>query len=168
MDAQGSEKVSPYVENTQCTFTTVIDSNNMLGALYGFKAVPNGFLIDEKGIIRYKQLGGFDIRHKNVQIILKEWLDESNLEAGIQSAVVTDGGEYSLANHHFLKGMSLYKLGELDSAAAEWRKGEESDPDNWLIRKQIWALENPDKFYSGVVDYNWQKEQISKGPQSHK
>jgi len=168
LDAQGPEKVYPYVEDTHRTFTTVIDSNNMLGALYGFKAVPNGFLIDAKGVVRYKQLGRFDIRQKNVQTVLKEWLDESNLETEIQSADVADSGEYSSANHYFLKGMRLYTSGDFDAAAAEWRKGEESDPDNWLIRKQIWALEHPDRFYSGFVDYNWQKEQISKGPQSQR
>ena len=33
-------------------------------------------------------------------------------------------------------------------------------PDNWLIRKQLWALETPDVFYEADVDYVWQKEQI--------
>ena len=28
---------------------------------------------------------------------------------------------------------------------------------NWIIHKQIWAVEHPDKFYDGNVDFGWQK-----------
>lgn len=37
------------------------------------------------------------------------------------------------------------------------------DQDNWIIRKQIWALEHPEKFYKGKVDYDWQKIQNKTG-----
>ena len=30
---------------------------------------------------------------------------------------------------------------------------------NWLIRKQMWAIEAPEAFYDGPVDYAWQKAQ---------
>ena len=36
------------------------------------------------------------------------------------------------------------------------------DPQNWLIRKQLWAIETPEVSYEGDVDYGWQKEQISR------
>ena len=42
-------------------------------------------------------------------------------------------------------------------------RGLELNPDNYLIRKQIWAVENPERFYEGDVDYNWQREQTAKG-----
>ena len=32
------------------------------------------------------------------------------------------------------------------------------DPENWLIRKQRWAIENPDKFYNGDIDTKWQRD----------
>lgn len=35
-------------------------------------------------------------------------------------------------------------------------------PKNWIVRKQIWALENPERFYDGKVDYGWQKEQLAR------
>ena len=38
------------------------------------------------------------------------------------------------------------------------------DTKNWLIRKQIWALENPDRFYEGPIDFDWQQQQIQKDP----
>ena len=46
---------------------------------------------------------------------------------------------------------------------AAWRRGVALQPDNYIIRKQIWAVENPDRFYQGQVDYAWQKEQLDAG-----
>ncbi len=36
-------------------------------------------------------------------------------------------------------------------------------PENRIVRKQIWAIENPERFYEGMVDFDWQKEQIAAG-----
>ena len=51
----------------------------------------------------------------------------------------------------------------MDEAVAAWRRGVAVQPDNYVIRKQIWAVENPDRFYQGSVDYAWQKEQLDAG-----
>ena len=53
-----------YVERAGATFTTLVDSENVLSDLYGFRAIPNGFLIDEQGIVQYGRLSGFDIRRR--------------------------------------------------------------------------------------------------------
>ena len=44
-----------------------------------------------------------------------------------------------------------------------WRKGVELEPDNYIIRKQNWAVENPDRFYEDKVDFDWQREQMEAG-----
>ena len=31
------------------------------------------------------------------------------------------------------------------------------DPQNWLIRKQLWAIDPPEAFYEGEVNYVWQE-----------
>jgi len=51
----------------------------------------------------------------------------------------------------------------VDDAMVEWKKGRDLEPDNWVIRKQIWAVENPERFYDGAVDTGWQLEQIERG-----
>ena len=71
MDAQGAERARPYVEEAAATFQTAVDEENLLGQLYGFKAIPNGFLIDEDGTVRYKRLGGFDVRRTETSSVLK-------------------------------------------------------------------------------------------------
>ena len=64
---------------------------------------------------------------------------------------------------HFRRGLALYRAGSLDEAMAAWRDGVAIEPDNFNIRKQIWAVEHPERFYGDNVDYEWQREQMEKG-----
>ena len=73
MDAQGPDKARPFTEKAAAQFTTVVDEGNLLGDLYGFKAIPNGYLIDEQGVVRYKKLVGFDIRQRETAEIVERW-----------------------------------------------------------------------------------------------
>lgn len=60
-----------------------------------------------------------------------------------------------LAAAHLTQGQKV-------AAAAALKRARPLDPDNWLIRKQIWALEHPEHFYQGPVDFAWQREQIQR------
>jgi hypothetical protein len=40
-----------------------------------------------------------------------------------------------------------------------WRRALALDPDNFLIRSQIWAAEKPERFWP-VVDREWQQAQL--------
>ncbi len=63
----------------------------------------------------------------------------------------------------FTQGLVLLRQGENGKALASLRRAHELDPSNWRIRKQIWALENPDKFYGpDGINWDWQKEQIAR------
>lgn len=50
--------------------------------------------------------------------------------------------------------------GDKVEAAKILRKALARDPENWLIRKQIWAVEHPERFYKGAVDFAWQRQQL--------
>ena len=163
MDAQGAEKARPYVDKAGATFKTVVDEENLLGQLYGFKAIPNGFLIDEQGVVRYKKLGGFDIRKAETSAVVKEWAAGSDLSGSVGDPDAEPGSELSESNALLRQGLELYRRGEVAEAIAVWRKGISLDPANYILRKQVWAVENPDKFYEGDIDYGWQKEQTAKG-----
>ena len=56
----------------------------------------------------------------------------------------------------FRRGMDLLREGKKEEAVALWRRGMVLEPDNFVIRKQIWAVENPDRFYDGEIDTDWQ------------
>jgi tetratricopeptide (TPR) repeat protein len=61
----------------------------------------------------------------------------------------------------FLWGLVLLHQNEKENALAKLKLARDLDPQNWRIRKQIWALEHPDKFYRGdSPDYDWQKEEL--------
>jgi len=58
----GEDAVRIWTERAGLTFPTLLDPDNRLGALFGFKAIPNGILIDREGVIRYTKFGGFGVR----------------------------------------------------------------------------------------------------------
>ena len=163
MDAQGADRALPYVQQASATFTTVVDEANLLGQLYGFKAIPNGFLIDEDGIVRYRRLGGFDVRKAETAAVLDRWVAGSEPLEDSNRPHTPPGTEHAESNALFRQGLEHYREGKVDDAMALWRQGLALDPDNYIIRKQIWAVENPDRFYDGDVDYDWQREQTAKG-----
>jgi len=162
MDAQGAAKARPYVELAKGTFQTVVDAENMLGGMYGFRAIPNGYLIDENGVVQYQKLGGFDIRKPETAAVVERWAEGADVAAPEDPKAAKDGPSAE-AIALFQRGLELYREDSVDEAMALWRQGLALDPDNYIIRKQIWAVENPDRFYAGDVDYDWQREQTAKG-----
>jgi hypothetical protein len=162
MDAQGAVKARPYVELATGTFQTVVDAENMLGGMYGFRAIPNGYLIDENGVVEYEKLGGFDIRKPETASIVNRWADGEGLAAAQNPKAEAKDGPSAKAIALFQKGLELYNSDSVGEAMALWQQGLALDPDNYIILKQIWAVENPDRFYAGDIDYDWQREQMGK------
>jgi len=60
----------------------------------------------------------------------------------------------------FTYGLVLLRQGKTNDALLQFTRARDLDSDNWRIRKQIWALEHPEKFYGTKgIDWDWQKEQ---------
>jgi tetratricopeptide (TPR) repeat protein len=53
----------------------------------------------------------------------------------------------------------LDALGRRDEAIQEWQAALRIDPENLVIRKQIWAARHPEKFFP-TIDVAWQQEQL--------
>lgn len=62
---------------------------------------------------------------------------------------------------HYATGSLLIAAGRTDEAIAAWRSGLEIDPMNFTLRKQIWMVQFPEKFYP-EIDMRFQVEQIKK------
>ncbi|NJN80855.1 MAG: thioredoxin family protein [Caldilineaceae bacterium] len=163
VDFQGAAKARPYVEQAKATFTTVVDADNVLGELFGFKAIPNGVFVDEAGVIRYTRFGGFDIRSAEYAELATRFAQSPDLDAIQQAAEAAGGIESDEALAEFQRGLAAYREGDVEKALVAWRDAVALEPDNWIIRKQIWAIEHPEKFYAGEVDFGWQREQIAQG-----
>jgi len=52
-------------------------------------------------------------------------------------------------------GRVLLEAGRREEAVATWREALRVDPGNFTIRKQIWSVEHPEKFYL-TIDFAWQ------------
>jgi tetratricopeptide (TPR) repeat protein len=63
----------------------------------------------------------------------------------------------------FVWGLVLLHQNQKENALVKLKLARDLDPENWRIRKQIWAIERPDKFYTGdSPDFGWQKEELAR------
>jgi tetratricopeptide (TPR) repeat protein len=61
----------------------------------------------------------------------------------------------------FALGSAQLALGKKAEGLASLKKALRQDRSNYIIRKQIWLIEHPDKFHP-TIDWNWQREQLKK------
>jgi tetratricopeptide (TPR) repeat protein len=169
VDGQGPERPRVYVEKAKASYRTAVDKDNTLSNLYGFKYVPVGILVDEDGRLA---AGPFKIDVGNPEVVagLQGWLRNgslpeawSGLKGGSSKASLEKSPDAEEAQARFQLGSILLKRGREEEATAQWKRALELDSGNWLIRKQIWAVENPDRFYQEKIDFAWQKEKLAAG-----
>jgi hypothetical protein len=161
VDLQGPDLPRPFHEKAGAKFITVVDAGTIVTRTFGVRAIPNGALIDEDGILRYSLYGGFDIRKPATKKLVSDFL--LNGEVTLTYETPVQGAVDVASLDHFERGLELYGSGDLEGAAVIWREGMELEPDHWNMRKQLWAIEHPDRFYDGDVDYDWQKVQVEEG-----
>ena len=120
-------------------------------------------MIDEAGRL-VKPPFNINVANKETIAMLEKWLSDSTYNATLLRSVKplnkSQNPQVIEANARFQLGWTLLEIGKKAEAMAEWRKALALDPKNWIIHKQIWAVEHPDKFYDGNVDFGWQKAQL--------
>ena len=82
----------------------------------------------------------------------------SDAGASLRQAVDLDPTDWSA---RFGLGTALYQQGRTAEALTSWRAALELDPPNFTVRKQIWMVEHPEKFYP-TIDFDWQKAQLAR------
>lgn len=155
-DLQGEAVVRPIVEERGVTFPVILDRSSVLGAQLGFRVVPSGFFVDAEGIVRYKHPTDFDIGDPRVRQNLDRFLRDEELEV-VREEERMDARALEL----FAAGVESFLEDRRDEAIKLWREALVFDPDNFVIRSQIWAVENPEHFYP-AVDRDWQQLQLLK------
>ena len=153
----------PWHNKANAEFVTLVDSQNILGNRYNLKAIPYGVMIDEAGRL-VKPPFNINVANKETITILEKWLSDPTYNATLLRSVKplnkSQNPQVIEANARFQLGLTLLEIGKKAEAMAEWRKALALDPKNWIIHKQIWAVEHPDKFYDGNVNFGWQKAQL--------
>tara|TARA_B110000263_G_C15167548_1_gene445328 strand:+ start:417 stop:791 length:375 start_codon:yes stop_codon:yes gene_type:complete len=122
----------------------------------GFKVVPNLFLIDQFGELEYWKFGKADIRNSYYKNLVKSWVGGHFQNVNPKDKFNNRENE----NHQ----LSLGKFNEyVNDGNINITDVRNQELDNMLVRKQLWAKENPEKFYQGKIDSDWQKAKIEKG-----
>ena len=155
-DAQGEERVRPVVEQSGVTFPVLVDRTSLLAQRLGFRIVPAGFFVDGEGILRHRDANDFDVGDPRVRWNLERFLAGEPTEPPDE-----DDGMRPQTLELFAQGVGLYSAGRVPEAVAAWREALALDPDNFVIRSQIWAVEHPERFYP-AVDRGWQELQLVK------
>lgn len=137
------------------------DEHGLTSALLDFKAVPNGVLVDMDGTIRYAKYGGFSVdKPEDVATVERFLAGEDPGPSPEKNANYTLGPvEKELVATKLRFGRLLESIGKRDEALTEWQTALHLDPDNLVIRKQIWSVRYPERFHP-EIDWAWQKEQL--------
>ncbi len=157
MDAQGPGLARRYARAAGATYPVLLDQEGLLSSLYGFRGIPNGWVIDKNGVIRFRHLGGFDIRRPETVEAIEQVLKG----AWHQPLDRTPEGPRGEATAAFQEGVRLLRQGKKREALEAWLRAFEADPANFLVRKQIWHLLYPEKF-EPEVDFAWQRAQMER------
>jgi hypothetical protein len=153
-DVLGEEAVRPVVQKRRVTFPVLLDRESLFGRLLGFRIVPTGFFVDAGGILRYRHNNDFDLGDPRDQQNLERFLAGEPVVAVSEDERMVPGALELFAN-----GVALFGQGLRDQALLTWRRALAIDPENFVIRSQIWAVEHPERF-DPVVDRDWQEQQL--------
>lgn len=165
-DAQGAEVARPWVEKAGGTYRALLDQHNAIGKAYNVKFVPVGIFVDEEGRL-VRSVGSVSIDNEALRGELVEWITTGDIPGVWRNSDKEEKPRVLTADEReadaiFQRAIALLKQGKREDAIAELKRAYVLDPKNWLIRKQLWAIENPGMFYDGKVDYRWQKEQMAR------
>ncbi len=163
MEHTGPEAARPFVEKAGATFPTLVDEHALTSKHFGFKAVPNGVLLAGDGTIHYAKYGGFSINNPDDVEAVERFIkgEAPGPSPSGELPYRLGNTEQELVETRLRLGRLLDSIGRRDEAVAEWKAALHLDPENLVIRKQIWAACYPEKFYP-TIDFDWQKDQLTR------
>ena len=156
-EAQGAARLRPIVTAAGTTFPVLIDRASTMAGFFGFQITPSGIYLDAAATVAYihgSAVNQFDVADARVRMNL-----DLHLAGHAPQPIDDDVRTGSQALEIFGEGAALLTTGDTTRALATWRRALEIDPDNFLIRSQIWAVENPERFWP-AVDRGWQEAQL--------
>ncbi len=158
----GPEVARSFVAAASVTFPTIVDEQGVFSRLLDFKAVPNGVLVDEAGVVRWAKFGGFSIENSDDVAVVERFLagEEPGPSPAQEVPYAIGPLERELVAAKLQLGRVLLDGGRMEEAVAAWRDALRLDPENFTIRKQIWVAEHPERFFP-TIDFAWQQEQLA-------
>ena len=164
VDPSGPDAPREFVEAAGAKFPALVDATGLTSAAFGFKVVPNGILLDEDGVIRYRKDGGFSSANSEDRAVVERFArggDPGTSPEPGAAAYRLSAIEQELVRTKMELGRLLDGAGRRAEAISRWREALHLDPENKTIRKAIWAVEHPERFHP-VIDAEWQTEQLAR------
>lgn len=161
IDRGGTHALRPFVELASAMFPVLADSAGHASQLFDFKAVPNGLLVDEGLIVRYRKDGGFKNENEADLAAVEGFFrgEDPGPSPAQGAAYELSPLVRALVDSHMRHGDLLASLGRTGEALAEWQAALRLDPENLTIRKPIWMALHPEKFHP-TIDKEWQRVQL--------
>ena len=169
-DVQGAQVAKPWMQRAAATYRCLLDEGNEVGVAFGLKYVPVGILVDGDGRL-VRPVGSVNIDDTTFRQELEAWALSGEISPAWRDAEPPDQPapptpDEAEADARLQLARVLLARGKRDAALGELRGAVVLDPQNWLIRKQLWAIETPGAFHEGEVDYQWQAAQQEREAQS--
>lgn len=162
VDVQGPDVVRPWTEAAAATFPTFVDLHARLAADFGLAMVPT-LVVVEDGVVALGPYRVDVLRDDNLEAVTA-WASQQRDELDLVPMPVADA---SAQRDEALAWLTLadaaLREGRTTDAQDSLERAFTLDPDNWLIRKQRWALAEPERFYAGDIDFDWQDRQRAAG-----
>lgn len=151
-DVQGPEHPMRYLRAAGFTFTALIDATCELSRQWGATSVPLVVATDADSVVR---VTGERLHDELLSDVLPA------LERNLQKAPPDRPREHKFVKFEVLLQSCTNLLGRSrrEEALMELQQAMQLDPSNLLIRRQMWAIAHPERFYSGPIDLDWQKVQ---------
>lgn len=160
VDSQGADASRKFAEPVADAITVLVDADNQLAEHFGFKAIPNGIFVSPEQRIDAIKAGRFDVRRPEIRELVENWAAGS----GVPIVNTPDDLQWSdAARDLFLEAGAAVRSGNREEAIRLLKLAHPLEPDNLIIRKQLWAIENPERFYSGDIDREWQQDRLERG-----
>jgi peroxiredoxin len=154
-DTGGEAAAGPIFDKAQVSFTTIIDPEHQISALYNFVNVPSAAWIDEQGrVVRINEgtyadqykLGTTEFGSKDYVPAIEDWVKNgANSKFAWTPEQVADRIRPQSSDE--AKALALFKLGvyffrqqDLKKAKQYWDEAAALHPDSWNISRQDWAI----------------------------
>jgi hypothetical protein len=151
-DVQGVDPPMRYLKAARFTHTALIDATCELSRVWGVKQVPFAVVADAAGVVR----------------LTGDTADEPFLAQALASLPKKPEApppdpkqEHAFVRFEFLlqSCTNLLTRARKEDALAALQQAMDCDPQSFLVRKQMWAIAHPERFYKGAIDFAWQKTQ---------
>lgn len=164
-DTGGEADAGPIFDAAEVSYTTIIDVNHHISALYNLVNVPSGVWIDEQGRIARINEGTYAKTHMNGAFgtdeyvpIVRDWVAKG---AGseyvwdrekVEGSIFQRNDEAELAQPTFRLGGYYFSNGNDAKAEQYWTLAQELDPANWNYLRQDLLYEE-----GGSAGPEWQE-----------